>query len=133
MADDQKQQMNAQGHANGCYACPVCGDSHWWKAFHVTPYFAGRMGGDNGNASWDGELGLAALCVECFEKLTPEERLPHYQVRVSQWIEAVPSVKPVPAAVGLQPDPGDAARYAAAMAKHERDMAAITEAVLAGK
>jgi hypothetical protein len=127
MTPEERTRRNAEGAERGCYACPVCGDSHWWKTFHNTAFNVGEIGGP-GSARWLGVESIAALCDDCFGKLTPEERLPHYTARLDGWEKAVPS----PRRVRGEVDPEDAARQRDDLARLRAARDAITAAVLGG-
>lgn len=128
-----REEKNTLWSARGAYACPLCGDSHGWKEFHETVYFEGRMTDATG-MTWMGSEALSALCVDCWPKLTPEERLPHYLARMEARKLGIPSIAKLPVAgVGLVDDEADRQRFEADVAKIDATIKALTEAVLAGK
>ena len=152
-AAQDREQRNAEGTANSCYSCPECGDSAGWKAFHDTPYYTGWMQSDTVTLPsgiktepvyFHGHLGVIALCQECWQKLTPQQRLPHYEKRVAGWQAIIrPMKKMLPP--GVDPDdadavikavpidePGDAERFREESALIEQQLADVRKAVLAG-
>ena len=89
--EEMRAFKNATWRERGCTDCPICGDSHGWKHFHVTEFYTGPMTGDN-QAGFHGSVGVSVICEECWPKLTPVERLPHVLARVDAWLAQVPSV-----------------------------------------
>lgn len=70
---------NRTGHGLGYGWCGCCGDSWHWKEHHSTPYCS-HPGESDGPCK-----GMFPLCVECWEKLTPAQRLPYYEQIITAW------------------------------------------------
>lgn len=68
---------DAMGHVRGFGSCYRCGHSWAWRQPHGTQF------GSGGRACFP-------LCEECWEQLTPEQRLPYYQQLVDSWIRDAP-------------------------------------------
>lgn len=131
MTDAERQQRNDAARARGHQACPVCGDSRAWKAFHETPYFAGPM--TLGETSFLGELSIAALCEPCWLAMPLEQRWPHYLAVLDAHRDGIKAVAMRPTPGGLVPDPDDQARHDREMADHAAKVAALRQAVTEGK
>ena len=65
-------RRNVEGRRNGYSGCGKCGDTWNWKEPHSTIY--NEYG-----------TGCFPLCKECWQKLTPEQRLPFYMQLVDLW------------------------------------------------
>jgi hypothetical protein len=63
---------NYIGRRKGYGGCTRCGDTWNWKAEHVTEFERGR--------------GCFPLCEECWQSLTPEQRLPYYMAHVDRCV-----------------------------------------------
>lgn len=68
-----RQARNRLGQVKGYGGCFSCGDTWDWAEVHSTSY------GDEGRACFP-------LCETCWQKLTPETRLPYYSMLVGRWI-----------------------------------------------
>jgi len=159
---DEIAAANAEGAARGLRACPVCADSVIWKKFHETPHYAGDVAHTlpNGHTiNVQGTLHAVVLCEECWAKMTPEERWPHYEAAVRKRIGQLGSVirnrrphrqvenpkfdkttvesddnrKFLLVEGEFEDDPKDAARYAREVAAIEASLIQVRDAVLAGK
>ncbi len=137
MTPELRAIRNAEGAERGCAVCPGCGDSAWGKAFHETPYYSGKMTSDpdeTGNVIvFHGTSSLAVICEDCWQGMTPAERLPHYAAKVESWKSAIPSVKRKATLSGLVDDPDDVARFAKEVAAVDAVLVSVTDAVMAGK
>lgn len=136
--EEIRAQKNAAGRARGCADCPICGDSYGWKNFHNVDFYVGHIVGTDGKAGTKGSVGIAAICEECWPKLTPEERLPYLLAVIDQWIERVPGVKKKvihPAGKfsdEIIDDPDDVARREDQLAELAEIRKLVTEKILAG-
>lgn len=64
---------NRAGRLNGYGGCYRCGDTWNHTEHHSTPI-------TNSKACFP-------LCVSCWEKLSPDERLPYYQQLAQRWLD----------------------------------------------
>lgn len=94
-----RKRGNAEGERMGCIKCPVCGDSRFWKLFHHVEYESGLVELDNARPTRNhrpfcvqGSKSSGWMCVECWDKATPEERLKHHDDLHKTKIASVPSV-----------------------------------------
>lgn len=133
-------EKNEIGNARGCNACPVCGDSQFWKSFHETPYAAERVTGELEDLEGDvtpvfaaGTLSMAVICEPCFAAMPVEQRLPHYLARLDARRAAIAPVALMPIDGKLIPSEADKQRFDAEMARLDAEVAAVTAAVKAGK
>lgn len=66
-----RHEKNIRGRRKGYGGCKRCHDTWDWKQPHDTPINARQ--------------GCFPLCQECWEALTPEQRLPYYERLADEW------------------------------------------------
>ena len=130
--EEMRASKNAAGKERGCADCPLCGDSHWWKTFHVTEIMEGEFESDVGASRFDGSFGVSVICEDCWPKATPEQKMTHYMAKVDAWKADVKSVKFSMSLNGKLEDADDRKRYDADMAEIETVRKLIAEQVKAG-
>jgi hypothetical protein len=92
---------NFVGYQKGYSGCMCCGDTWDWKDGHSTSYSLYSPEEQKQIEKIEGEgffvaivgYGCFPLCEECWQPMTPEERLPYYMQLVDDWIRENPEDK----------------------------------------